>query len=101
MSDEFVSRDEFEQFKAEVKAEVKEIKAEVTESSKLLQKIDAKIDVINEKIVTTDKMEELKLAPLEKRVTNLEESRKWYKNTIIGAIITVVIGAIVFVIKQM
>lgn len=95
--EEFVSRAEFNQ----LKEEVNEIKQEMSESSKLLQAIDKKIDVINEKIVSSDKIDTLKFAPLEKRVDTLEESQKWLRRTIIGGIITIVIGAIVFVLKGM
>jgi len=93
----YVSREEFEN----LKEEVKEIKKEMVESSKLLQEIDKKIDVINEKIVLSDKTDDLRIIPLEKRVSNLEDNNKWMRNTILGSIITVVIGAIVYVIKQM
>lgn len=97
MQEEFVTRTEFNQ----LKEEVNEIKQDVAESSKLLTTIDKKIDVINEKIVTADKIDNLKLNPLEKRVDTLEENQKWLRRTIVGSIITIVIGAIVFVIKMM
>ena len=97
MSEEYVSRTEFEQ----LKKEVNEIKQEVAESSKLLQKIDKKIDIIDEKIVTADKIDDLKLTPLEKRVSILEDAQKWLRRTIYGGIITIIIGAIIFTIKQM
>lgn len=97
MSEEFVTRNEFNQ----LKSEVNEIKQEVAESSKILQKIDAKIDVINEKIVTADKIDDLKLTPLEKRVTILEDTQKWLRRTIFGGVITIITGAIVFVVKMM
>lgn len=95
MSEEYVSRAEFEQ----LKKEVNEIKLQSTENSKLLQAIDKKIDVIDAKIDTSDKIDELKLTPLEKRVDTLEESKKWLWRTIGASIITVVIGAIVFVLS--
>lgn len=97
MSEEYVSRTEFNQ----LKEEVSEIKQEMAESSKLLQAIDKKIDIIDAKIVTADKIDDLKLTPLEKRVSTLEESQKWLRNTIIGSIITIVVGAIVYVLKMM
>lgn len=97
MAEEYVSRTEFNQ----LKEDVEELKQEMSESSKLLTSIDKKIDVINEKIVTTDKVDDLKFKPLEKRVDTLEESQKWLRRTIVGAIITIVIGAIVYVVKMM
>lgn len=97
MTEEYVSKTEFEA----LKQEVNEIKQEMAESSKLLQAIDKKIDVINEKIITSDKIDDLKITPLQKRVEILEESQKWLRRTIIGSIITIIVGAIVFVVKQM
>ena len=97
MSEEFVTRTEFNQ----LKSEVNEIKQEVAESSKLLQMIDKKLDIINEKIITADKIDDLKLTPLEKRVSTLEDTQKWLRRTIFGGIITIIIGAIVFVVKMM
>lgn len=97
MSENYVTREEFESLKEKVVY----LETEVTESKKLLQTIDKKIDIINEKIVTADKIEELKLAPIIKRIEKVEEGTKWLSRTVIGSIITVVIGAIVYVIKQM
>jgi hypothetical protein len=97
MSENYVTREEFENLKEKVVY----LETEVTESKKLLQTIDKKIDIINEKIVTADKIEELKLAPIIKRIEKVEEGTKWLSRTVIGSIITVVIGAIVYVIKQM
>lgn len=97
MSEEYVSKSEFNI----LKEEVNEIKQEMAESSKLLQAIDKKIDIIDAKIVTADKIDDLKLTPLEKRVDVLEESQKWLRRTIVGGVITIVIGAIVYVVKLM
>ena len=97
MTEDFVNRTEFNLLKEEVKA----IKEEMAESSRLLQAIDKKIDVINEKIISSDKIDNLKIAPLEKRVTDLEESQKWLRRTLIGEVLTIIAGAIVFVIKMM
>ena len=101
MSEEYVSRDEFNQLKSEMKQEVNEIKKETAENSKILQAIDKKIDVIDAKMVTAKEIDDLKLTPLEKRVNILEDSQRWLRRTVIGGIITVVIGAIVFVVKIM
>lgn len=97
MSEEFVGRNEFNQ----LKDEVNEIKQEMAESSKILQAIDKKIDIIDAKIVTADKIDDLKLTPLEKRVETLEEGQKWLRRTIVGGVISIVIGAIFYVIKLM
>ena len=90
MSSEFVNRIEFEALKDEVRT----IKEEMAESSRLLQSIDKKIDVINEKIVTSDKIEDLKYAPIEKRVKKLEDGSEWMKRTIGATIIGIVIKII-------
>lgn len=95
--EEYVSREEFDN----LKEEVKEIKKEMAESSKLLTSIDKKIDIINEKVANSDKVDELKLDAVEKRVNILEESQKWLRRTVMASAISIVLGAIVFVIKQM
>ena len=97
MSEEYVNRKEFEQ----LEDKVNKIEQEMAESSKLLQAIDKKIDIIDAKIVTADKIDDLKLTPLEKRVSTLEDTQKWLRRTIFGGIVTIVIGAIVFVVKMM
>ena len=88
--EEFVGRKEFDSLKEEVNA----IKKDLAESQKLLTQIDKKLDVINEKIITSDKIDELKLAPLEKRVSTLEENHKFLKNTIIATVIGIVVKLI-------
>lgn len=90
MSEEFVSRNEFNS----LKAEVQEIKEEVSEYKTLLTQIDKKIDVIAEKISNGEKIDELKLQPLEKRVTKLEENHSWLSKTVAGTIIGIVIKII-------
>lgn len=88
--EEFVERKEFDSLKEEVNA----IKKDLAESQKLLTQIDKKLDVINEKIITSDKIDDLKLAPLEKRVSTLEENHKFLKNTIIATVIGIVVKLI-------
>lgn len=83
MAEQFVSRVEFET----LKSEVEEIKKDMTESTKMLQAIDKKIDVINEKILTADKIDDLKFNPIEKRVKQLEDDQSWLWKTIIATII--------------
>ena len=97
MSEEFVSRNEFDA----LKEEVNEIKKEMAESNKLLQAIDKKIDVINEKITTADKIDDLKFSPLEKRVGTLEDNQKWLTRTVIGSVIAIIGEVVMFVIKMM
>ena len=87
MSEEYVSRKEFEDFKKEM--------LEKTESNqKLLQEIVRKIDVIGEKLATGEKIDELKLQPLTKRVDKLEENHSWLSKTVAGTILGIVIKLI-------
>lgn len=97
MNEEFVGRKEFDS----LKSEVNDIKKDLAESQKLLTQIDKKLDVINEKIITSDKIDDLKLAPLEKRVDKLEESQLWLRRTVIGELLTIVGAIVVYVIKVM
>lgn len=90
MVEDFVSRKEFEN----LKTEVQELKEEVSEYKKLLLQIDKKIDVISEKIANGEKIDELKLQPLEKRVSKLEENHAWLSKTVAGTIIGIVIKII-------
>ena len=78
MSENFVSREEFNN----LKQEVQELKEEVSEYKTLLMKIDKKIDVIGEKIANGEKIDELKLQPIEKRVQKLEENQSWLSKTV-------------------
>lgn len=97
MDNDYVGRIEFNQ----LKEEVNDIKKEMAESQKLLHEIDKKIDVITLKVSTNDKTEDLKIGPLEKRVNTLEDNQKWLRRTVIGAILSIVGEAIVFVIQLM
>ena len=90
MSEEFVSRNEFNG----LKQEVQELKEEISEYKQLLTQIDKKCDVITEKIASGEKMDELKLQPLEKRVSKLEENHSWLSKTVFGTIIGIVIKLI-------
>lgn len=106
MSEDNVSRAEFNQLKEEVKA----IKNEMAESSKILQAIDKKIDVIDAKMVTSGEIEALKLKPLEQQVealkeeiTTLKENSKWLKRTLFttigGGLFAIILEVIVYVVK--
>ena len=91
MSEEFVSRNEFNN----LKNEVQEIKEEVTEYRSLLQQIDKKIDVIGEKIANGEKIDELKIQPIEKRIQKLEDNQGWLWKLCASIIITGIIGAVI------
>lgn len=91
MSEEFVSRNEFNN----LKSEVQELKEEVTEYRSLLQQIDKKIDVIGEKIANGEKIDELKIQPIEKRLQKLEDNQGWLWKLCASIIITGIIGAVI------
>ena len=90
MSEDFVSRNEFNS----LKQEVQELKEEVGEYRGLLQTIDKKIDVIGEKINNGEKMDELKLQPIINRVNKLEEAQSWTIKTVAGTIIGIIIAVL-------
>jgi predicted nucleic acid-binding Zn-ribbon protein len=95
--DDYVKRSEFDN----LKNQVERLEKEMDESSKLLQAIDKKIDVIGEKIITSEKIDSLTIAPLSKRVDALEDSQKWLRRSIAGAVIGIIIEAVLFYIKAM
>ena len=86
MSESFVSREEFNSLKQEVQA----LKTEIDENKKLLVAIDKKIDVITE----------LTLKPLNKRVSDLEESHKWLQRTVGATLIGIAIKILFEVAKN-
>ena len=88
--EDYITEKEFR----ELKKEVDELKNNMHEIEKLFQAIDKKIDVISEKILNSDDKTQLKLQPIEKRVSDLEDSQKW----LIRAIIAEVIGILAMVI---
>jgi len=47
------------------------------ENEKLLREVDKKVDVILEKLTNAGATEDLKLAPITKRVEDLEDGKKW------------------------
>lgn len=95
MGEEFVKKEEFNN----LKKDVEKIKDDMIENAKTLQSIDKKVDIIKERLTSTDEISELKLKPIEKRVDELEDGQKWLRRTVIGTLITVVIGIIVEVVK--
>lgn len=92
---EFVSRNEFNS----LKQEVQELKTEMDENKKILVVIDKKIDVITEKIANGEKIDELTLKPLNKRVSDLEESYKWLQRTVGATLIGIAIKIFIEVSK--
>lgn len=95
MSESFVSREEFNSLKQEVQS----LKTEMDENKKLLVAIDKKIDVITERISNADKIDELTLKPLNKRVSDLEESYKWLQRTVGATLIGIAIKIFIEVSK--
>ena len=91
MSEDFVSRNEFNT----LKAEVQELKIEVNEYKGILTQIDKKIDVIGEKIANGEKIDELKIQPIEKRLQKLEDNQGWLWKICATIKITGIIGAVV------
>ena len=67
----------------------------MTEYRSLLQQIDKKIDVIGEKIANGEKIDELKIQPIEKRLQKLEDNQGWLWKLCASIIITGIIGAII------
>lgn len=90
MAEEFVKKEEF----IDLKNEVNKIREDMVESAKTLQGIDKKLDVISERLVNSDKIDELKLNPLEKRVTKLEDSNTWLWRTLAGALIGIAVKVV-------
>ena len=91
MSEDYVSRNEFNG----LKQEVQELKIEVNEYKGILTQIDKKIDVIGEKIANGEKIDELKIQPIEKRLQKLEDNQGWLWKLCASIIITGIIGAVV------
>lgn len=91
MTEDYVKREEFDN----LKKDVEKLEENLDASEKLLIAIDKKIDVINEKICTADRIENLKYSPLESRINKLEESRNWLWRTVGATVIGLVIKLIV------
>ncbi len=90
MTEDYVSREEFENLKEKVII----LEKELSESKKLLQNIDKKIDIISEKIITADKIDDLKFAPMEKRIKKLEDDQSWLWKTVAATIIGIAVKLI-------
>ena len=91
MAKEVVSRVEFDALKEKVESLEK-----ITDlQTGLLQEIDKKLDVINEKVSNSAEIEDLKIQPISDRVGKIEDSNKWLWRTIVGAIVGILIDGII------
>lgn len=88
--EEFVGRKEFDS----LKQEVDKIKEDIIENAKTLQSIDKKIDVITERLISADKVDELKIAPLKEKVERLESNQSWLWKTFGVALIGIAVKVI-------
>ncbi len=82
-----VSREEFEA----LKEKVNNLEKTTDLQTGLLQEIDKKIDVINEKVSSSAEIGDLKIKPIEDRVDKLEDSNKWVWRAVASALIGVVV----------
>lgn len=87
MAESYVSRKEFES----LKKEVDEIKKTMSINAEILQKIDKKVDIIDEKISNANEREELKIGPINERIKKVEDNQTWLWR----AVGTVLIGIII------
>lgn len=90
MAEEYVKREEFDI----LKKDVEKIKDEMTENAKTLQSIDKKIDVITERLINADKIDDLKLNPIEKRVSKLEDNLSWVWRAFGAALIGIAVKVV-------
>lgn len=95
MANEFISRREFEK----LEDKVNDLENTIMQNSNLLNQIDKKVDGILIKLEDNNTINDLTLKPLNARVTKIEENQGWLWKTTGAAIITIVIKAIVDVIK--
>lgn len=94
---EFVGREEFEN----LKAEVAEIKEDLSKSSELLKNIDKRTDIILEKLDNISTVYNMRIEPLKKDIEKnsedikeLKDNSKWLWKTIATTIIGIVIKII-------
>lgn len=87
MEETFVSRKEFEK----LENKVDNLENAMNQNVSILTAIDKKVDLINAKITTSDTIEELKLQPINKRVSAIEDGQKWLWRTIGSTLIGIVI----------
>lgn len=90
MADEYVTRTEFDS----LKEDVKEIKKDRIEDQKLWQAMDKKLDVINEKISNSEKVENLRIEQVENDVKKMQGNQEWLwravGTTVIGIVIKII-----------
>lgn len=94
---EFVSREEFEN----LKAEVAEIKDDLSKSSELLKNIDKRTDIILEKLDNFEKISGMQIEPLKKDIIKNTEDIKEIKSNnqwLWKAILSTVIGIVIKII---
>lgn len=95
MSNEVVSRKEFEK----LEQKVNELEDTMVKNSSLLNQIDKKVDGILIKLEDGNKINNLTLQPINTRVSKLEENQTWLWRTSGAAIIGIVIKLIFDVTK--
>lgn len=88
--EEYIKREEFDN----LKEKVSRMEDELSESKKILQSIDKKIDVIDGKITSAEKIEELKFKPLESKLSKVENNQDWLWKTVIASILGLAIKII-------
>ena len=102
MAEEFVGRTEFENLKSNVdkiQDNVSKIQDDMIQNARTLVSIDGKVDIIKERLTSADEISNLKLKPLDERVSALEDSQKWLRRAVAGSCIGILIGVIVEVIR--
>ena len=87
MEETFVSRKEFEKLENKVDS----LEQTLSQNMNILVEIDKKVDLINAKVTTSDTIENLKLEPINKRVSAIEDAQKWLWRTIGTTLIGIVI----------
>lgn len=95
MSNEVVSRKEFEK----LEQKVNELEDTIVKNSSLLNQIDKKVDGILIKLEDGNTINNLTLQPINARVSKLEENQAWLWRTSGAAIIGIVIKLIFDVTK--
>lgn len=101
MAEEFVNRQEFEDFKKETREDMKAMQNQLKEGEILWYNIDKKVDSIITKLETTDNAEktekdltekimDLKLKPVEDRVEKLEATKTWLLRLIVTEMVAII-----------
>lgn len=90
MADEYVTKSEFDS----LKEDVKEIKKDRIEDQKLWQAMDKKLDIINEKISNSEKVENLRIEQVEETVKKMQGNQEWLWRTIGATVLGIVIKII-------